>query len=110
MTREEALNSFTGIWTQDEAIINKIYEDFDEEVDEYVERMKNISDDCVTEIQELEKEFKSRICENCRFYNGAVYCKKYSMPIPRFQIPNDKEPSNENKNWGCRGFKRKVHL
>jgi len=71
MTREEALKSKAPRHYH----INQIYNDFDKEVEEYVKRMSNISDDCVTEIQELEKEFKSRICENCeRYFKNGKQC------------------------------------
>jgi len=70
MNREEAKSLMhRGIPYPDQLMrIDKIYDDFNEEVEEYVERVKNISDDCVIEIQELKKEFKSRICENCEYY------------------------------------------
>jgi len=70
MTREEAkqklwatgkVNTLSKV--ECDNIINELCDDFDEEVEEYVERMSNISDDCVAEIQELEKEFESEIKE-----------------------------------------------
>ena len=48
-------------------LVDKIYDDFDEEIKEYVERMDNISTDCITEIKKLENDFKSRICQNCEY-------------------------------------------
>jgi len=103
-------------------IINELCDGFDKEVEEYVERMKNISDDCVTEIQELEKEFKSRICENClhrdyikRFREIQIYDEQNNLKIERVDVSvyvcrELNRPINNmpvKKDYGCPKFKRK---